>query len=95
MVISREHAMDELVVRAEYSADVAQRAAAAPDLLTALRERMTARLTAVLGIRPIVRCEPPGTLPRTEFKARRVVDNRALYEETLAAGATPRGPARR
>jgi phenylacetate-coenzyme A ligase PaaK-like adenylate-forming protein len=85
MVISRERAMDELVVRAEYTADVARRAAAAPGIVSALRDRMTARLAAVLGIRPVVRCEPPGTLPRTEFKARRVIDNRSLYEETLAA----------
>lgn len=104
MVISRERAMDELVVRAEYSAEVARRAGGAPDIVTALRDRMTARLATVLGIRPIVRCEPPGTLPRTEFKARRVIDNRSLYEESLAArppdaGTLPRtrdaGPHRR
>jgi phenylacetate-coenzyme A ligase PaaK-like adenylate-forming protein len=40
----------------------------------------------VLGIRPLVRLEPPGTLPRTEFKARRVIDNRALYEESVRPG---------
>lgn len=95
MVISRERAMDDLIVRAEYSAEVAGRAGGAPDIVTALRDRMTARLATVLGIRPIVRCEPPGTLPRTEFKARRVIDNRSLYEESLAArppdaGALPR-----
>lgn len=91
MVVSRERAMDELVVRAECSAEVAARAGSSPGVLNSLRDRMAARLAAVLGIRPVVRCEPPGTLPRTEFKARRVIDNRKLYEETLAGGASPAG----
>ncbi len=95
VVISRERAMDELVVRAEYSAEVARRAATAPDLLRALRERITVRLAVTLGIRPIVRCEPPGTLPRTEFKARRVLDNRSLYETALAGADERAGCPRR
>jgi phenylacetate-CoA ligase len=83
MVISRERAMDELVVRVEYSQDVARHTGIAPDTLDALRERIAARLRSVIGIRPVVRLEAPGTLPRTEFKARRVVDNRRLYEESV------------
>ncbi len=83
MVISRERAMDELVIRVEYTQDVARHAAVAPGTLEALRERIGARLRSVIGIRPVVRLEPPGTLPQTEFKARRVVDNRGLYEESV------------
>jgi phenylacetate-CoA ligase len=83
MVISRDRAMDELIVRVEYSETWARQAEGAPGVLEALRERAAARLRSVIGIRPIVRLEPPGTLPRTEFKARRVVDNRALYEESM------------
>jgi phenylacetate-CoA ligase len=83
LVISRERAMDELVVRVEYSQDVARHTGIAPDTLDALRERIAARLQSVIGIRPVVRLEAPGTLPRTEFKARRVVDNRRLYEESV------------
>jgi len=83
MIISRERAMDELVIRVEYTQDVASRAAIAPATLEAMRERIAARLRAGLGIRPVIRLEPPGTLPRTEFKARRVVDNRGLYEESV------------
>jgi phenylacetate-CoA ligase len=86
LVITRERAMDELVVRVEYSPECGRRAALAPGVLDALRERITTRLRAVLGIRPLVRLEPPGTLPRTEFKARRVIDNRALYEESVRPG---------
>jgi phenylacetate-CoA ligase len=83
MVISRDLAMDELVVRVEYSEECARHAALAPAVLEALRERVATRLRSVIGIRPTVRLEPPGTLPRTEFKARRVVDNRTLYEESV------------
>lgn len=83
MVISRDRTMDELVVRVEYSHECAQAAETAPGIIDALRERVAARLRSVIGIRPIVRLEPPGTLPRTEFKARRVLDNRPLYEESV------------
>jgi phenylacetate-CoA ligase len=83
MIIRRDRAMDEVVIRVEYSEEYARHAEAAPPLLEALRERVTALLRSVIGIRPIVKLEPPGTLPRTEFKARRVVDNRTLYEESV------------
>ncbi len=86
MVISRERALDELVLRVEYGHDVARRAETAPGALEALRERIATRLRSVIGLRPIVRLEAPGTLPRTEFKARRVVDNRGLYEESVRSG---------
>jgi hypothetical protein len=32
----------------------------------------------------VVELVPQGTLPRTEFKARRVVDDRDLYRQALA-----------
>jgi phenylacetate-CoA ligase len=83
MIISRERALDELVLRVEYSADVVRRAETLPGVLDALRENIATRLRSIIGIRPIVRLEAPGALPRTEFKARRVVDNRRLYEDSL------------
>jgi phenylacetate-CoA ligase len=83
VVISRDRAMDELVVRVEYNHECARAAEGAPNVIDALRERVAARLRSVIGIRSIVRLEPPGTLPRTEFKARRVLDNRSLYEESV------------
>ena len=90
MVISRDLAMDELVLRVEYTEACARQAHAVPGLLEALRERVTSRLRSVIGIRPTVRLEPPGTLPRTEFKARRVVDNRTLYEESVRSASEVR-----
>jgi phenylacetate-CoA ligase len=40
-----------------------------------MRERLRARL----GVHPQIELVPEGTLPRTEFKARRVIDDRDLY----------------
>jgi phenylacetate-coenzyme A ligase PaaK-like adenylate-forming protein len=47
-----------------------------------MRERLRARL----GVHPLVDLVPEGTLPRTEFKARRVIDDRDLYRKALQAG---------
>ena len=33
------------------------------------------------GLRTLVQMQSPGTLERTEFKARRVIDQRDLYDE--------------
>ncbi|PYM22987.1 MAG: phenylacetate--CoA ligase, partial [Candidatus Rokuibacteriota bacterium] len=44
-----------------------------------LAQTMKDRLRARLGVTPIVELVSPGTLPRTEFKARRVIDDRDLY----------------
>jgi phenylacetate-CoA ligase len=39
------------------------------------------RLHKVLGLRAVVEVVPPGTFPRTDFKARRVVDDRNVFRE--------------
>jgi phenylacetate-CoA ligase len=44
-----------------------------------IRERLRARL----GVHPVVDLVPHGTLPRTEFKARRVIDDRDLYRQAV------------
>jgi phenylacetate-CoA ligase len=68
--------MDELLVRAEYTAEYASR-------LDPLRTLMRERLRARLGVHPVVDLVPEGTLPRTEFKARRVIDDRDLYRQGI------------
>jgi phenylacetate-CoA ligase len=50
-----------------------------------LTERVERELRTTLGVRAVLKVEQPGTLPRTEFKARRVVDNRDLYEQATAS----------
>jgi phenylacetate-CoA ligase len=80
IIVSRTRAMDELVVQAE----VEPATYANADALQRFEERVERELRATLGVRPVLRVEPPGTLPRTEFKARRVVDNRDLYDQASA-----------
>jgi phenylacetate-CoA ligase len=69
ILVTRERAMDELTVQLEHSegADVA-----------ALERRARERLRTVLGVGVEVVMVPPGTLERSEFKARRVVDRREV-----------------
>ncbi|MBI4636756.1 MAG: phenylacetate--CoA ligase family protein [Candidatus Rokubacteria bacterium] len=80
VIISRREAMDELLVRAEYAATHAD-----PGAREALRATMGERLRLRLGVRPVLDLVPAGTLPGTEFKARRVVDDRDLYRRTLGS----------
>lgn len=84
IIISREQAMDQLLVQAEYDEGMASAAALSPDVLERLRQEMEMRLRSVIGVRPLVKLEPPGNLPRTEFKARRVIDNRDLYRDLMS-----------
>jgi len=72
VVVSRREAMDELLIQAEYAQTHADRR---QSLQLAMRERLRARL----GVHPQIELVPEGTLPRTEFKARRVIDDRDLY----------------
>ncbi|MBM4434122.1 MAG: phenylacetate--CoA ligase [Chloroflexi bacterium] len=82
IVISRAEAMDELAVRIEYDAATA---AAGDAAVAALRRRAETELRAVLGVGARVVPVPPGTLERTEFKARRVIDDRDLWREARGA----------
>jgi phenylacetate-CoA ligase len=78
VIISRRQAMDELLVRAEHSVALSD-----PAALERLRTTMRERLRVKLGVHPIVELVAQGTLPRTEFKARRVIDDRDLYNHGL------------
>ena len=77
IIVSRQDTMDELVVQAEFRPDAGTR----PGGLDALRADVAARLRAVIGVRATVQLVPSGRLERTEFKARRVIDNRNLFRE--------------
>jgi len=75
IIVSRKEAMDELLIRAEVDAS---HWPAREQFEATMRERLKARL----GVRPIVELVPGGTIPRTEFKARRVIDDREMYRKT-------------
>jgi len=78
VIISRQKAMDELLIRAEHAASFIEKPA-----LDRLKATMRERLRVQLGVHPILELVPEGTLPRTEFKARRVIDDRDLYNTRL------------
>jgi phenylacetate-CoA ligase len=73
IIVSRKERMDELLVRAEYAAQVTD--------LAAFEKTLRERLQAKCGVRPRLELVPEGTIPRTEFKARRVIDDRDLYRK--------------
>jgi phenylacetate-CoA ligase len=69
--------MDELVVQMETAPGM-------EDLqVTSLKKRLGDEFKKVLGVRVLVQTLPPGTLERTQFKARRLIDKRGLYEEMV------------
>ena len=79
IVITREKTMDELIVQAEYTRDVS--AEIVPRLKGKLESELKAR-----GLRTVVQMVAPDTLGRTEFKAKRVIDKRGLYDEIAEQG---------
>jgi len=46
-----------------------------------LRAEATKTLQKMLGLRAKVEVVPPGTFPRTDFKAKRVVDDREVFRD--------------
>jgi phenylacetate-CoA ligase len=78
VIITREGTMDELLVRVEAAAGVFERGAAA---VTAMRAETGQRVLKVLGLRALIDIVPPGTFPRTDFKARRVLDDREVFRQ--------------
>jgi phenylacetate-CoA ligase len=78
IVITREGTMDELLLRVEAAPGLFERGARA---VAGLRAQARERAHKMLGLRAVVEIVPPGTFPRTDFKARRVVDDREVFRE--------------
>ena len=78
IVISREGNMDELLVRVEADAACVARGESAQ---AALRDTAAKALQKMLGLRAKVEIVAPNTFPRTDFKARRVIDDREVFRE--------------
>ena len=79
IVVSRERTMDELAVLAEYTSEAAESGET-----DRIARQLQSDLGATLGIRAEVQLKAPGELERTQFKARRVVDERDLRKEATA-----------
>ena len=77
IVISREATMDELLLKVEADVETFGRAEA--------REKfgrdVAHKVQKVLGLRTRVEIVEPHSIPRTDFKARRVVDDRAVFRD--------------
>jgi phenylacetate-CoA ligase len=78
VIISSQESMDELLIQAEFE-QVDGSSHSNTQFVAAIREQLREKL----GLRPVVELVPAGSLPRTEFKARRAVDNRDLYRSAL------------
>ena len=76
IVITREKTMDELIVQTECLPGVDE--CVIPDLKDELENRLKAA-----GLRTNVVFVEPGSLERTAFKARRVIDQRDLYDKII------------
>jgi phenylacetate-CoA ligase len=81
IVITRDAAMDELLLRVE-SDEATHRAG--DDALEAFQRAVAHKLHTVLGIRTKVEVMAPHSLPRTDFKARRVIDDREVFRHLNA-----------
>jgi phenylacetate-CoA ligase len=77
IVISREAAMDELMLQVEANADTFAR----PDATKKFRAEVEHKIQKVLGLRTLVEIAKPHSIPRTDFKARRVIDDRAVFRD--------------
>ena len=78
IIITRERTMDELLVRVEANGALIDRGG---DAVKAMREDCAQRLQKLLGLRAVVEIVPPSTFPRTDFKARRVIDDREVFRQ--------------
>ena len=72
IVVSRESDLDVMTLVAETTTAVSELDS------SAIQEKIHGEFRAKLGIDTVVKIVPPGTLPRTEFKAKRVQDTRQV-----------------
>jgi phenylacetate-CoA ligase len=81
VIVSRKETMDELTVQVESEPNVAN------SELEAWKSAVAERLRTVLGVKARVVHAEPGSLERTDLKARRVIDDRVLLHELTAGRA--------
>jgi phenylacetate-CoA ligase len=73
--------MDELLLRVEAVAATYQRVS---DAISAFRAEVERKLPKMLGLRTAVVIVEPGSIARTDFKARRVIDDRKVFADMQA-----------
>ncbi|KPK33697.1 MAG: phenylacetate--CoA ligase, partial [Betaproteobacteria bacterium SG8_40] len=75
--ITREGAMDELLLRVEPSLEAHADAGRSRQF----KEEVGRRILKTLALRTVIELVEPRSIPRTDFKARRVVDDRDVFRE--------------
>lgn len=78
IVITREAAMDELLLRVEAEPTTYSQGAEA---IARYRALVAAKIQKILGLRAVIEVVEPGSIPRTDFKARRVIDDREVFRD--------------
>lgn len=78
IIVSKEGAMNELCIEAEY-----QKSHGSPVALSKLQGIIIEKLYQTVGVRSKVKMAKAGTLARTQFKARRIIDDRDLYRNFI------------
>ena len=81
IVISREAAMDELLLKVEANPEIYE---AGADAVALFQDATAQKMNQLLGLRANVEIVPHGSIPRTDFKARRVIDDREMFREMQA-----------
>ena len=81
IIVTRERVMDDLTVQVEYNAELESAAKGDPGVLSRFQKDVEARIKSKLGVRPTIELASPGSIERTQFKARRVIDRRKLFKE--------------
>jgi phenylacetate-CoA ligase len=76
IIITRDKTMDEMIVQAEYVKGIDLERL--PQLQRKLESELKKR-----GLRSVVQMVEPDRLERTEFKAKRIIDKRGLYDEMI------------
>ena len=76
IVLTREKGLDQMEVQVEVTAEVFSDQVRA---LEALQSKLAQAIETTLGIRAAVRLVEPHTIQRSEGKAKRVIDQRKLW----------------
>jgi len=76
IIITKKNEIDELIVKVEYDKEIEKAANTNSRILSDLQNEIENKIREKCGIRVTVILVPPGTFERTQFKARRVVDER-------------------
>ena len=75
LVVDRVNSTDRLEVQVEFTDEIFSDTVA--DIET-LQHTIAEQIKSVVGIAAVVKLVPPKTIPRSEGKAKRIIDNRGL-----------------